>query len=79
VTVTATTTEIAAADLTEGMQIVTKTGRVSEPIADITYSTATFGSQMVSFTYGKARDGFLPAVGVRVATDRVVVVTVASA
>lgn len=73
---TATAIEINAADLSEGDQIVRPTGRISEPITNLRYSTATFGGQMVGFDFGFARDGFLPAIGVRCAEDRVTVVRI---
>ena len=75
---TATATEISAADLRDGDQIVRHTGRISEPIRNLRYSTGTFGHRMVSFDFGVAPEGAVPAIGVRVSTDSVTVVRVAS-
>lgn len=78
-TVTATTTEIQARDLQAGDQIVRHTGRISEPIANLRYSTGTFGGEMVSFDFGTHPEGVIPAIGVRCGGDSVTVVRVHSA
>lgn len=72
--ITATATEIQARDLRAGDQVVRHTGRISEPIANLRYSTGTFGSEMVSFDFGVHPDGVIPAIGVRCADDAVTVV-----
>ena len=71
---TATATEIQARDLQDGDQLVRHTGRISEPITNLRYSTATFGHQMVSFDFGTAPEGKYPAIGVRCEDDVVTVV-----
>lgn len=75
-TITVTATEIQARDLRDGDRIVWNSGRISEPITNLRYSTGTFGSEMVSFDFGTPPAGVFPAIGVRCADDVETVVRV---